>query len=128
VEMDHSRDKGCFRVTYMHIDAQCPEYCSNEPDAPGEEGMPNSYFEEQCECGDVHDGSGHDSEASYRNAGCVFNVEPHWQREAQLPRTLTHDGGDDDIDWWSDDEDINLTVLERTDGKVFLVDKNSENE
>ena len=131
VDMDHSVDNGCFRVRYKDSDAHCLEYCSNEPDAPEQAGMPDSYFEEQCACGDVHDGSGHDCQASYHGVGRVRNVERHRQHEAQLPRTLTDEnnsgGGDDDVDYSSDEDDINLTVL-RQSGKMFLVDTHGQND
>jgi hypothetical protein len=131
VDMDHSVDNGHFRVRYKDSDAHCLEYCSNEPDAPEQAGMPDSYFEEQCACGIVHDGSEHDCEASYHGVGRVRNVERHRQHEAQLPRTLTDEhnsgGGDDDVDYWSDEDDINLTVL-RQSGKMFLVDAHGQND
>jgi hypothetical protein len=43
----------------------------------------------------------------------VYNVQPSLQREAQLPPQLPRgdDRDDDGNEWWSDDEDINLTVL-----------------
>ena len=124
VEMDHSCDKAYFRVTFMDSDAHCPEYCVYDPQ-DDEPGMPERWFEEECECGIVHDGSEHDSEASYRRARCVYNVEKHLQRDAQLPRTRTDESVYKDVNWCSDDEDVSFTVLMRTDKKLFLVDKNS---
>jgi hypothetical protein len=124
VEMDHSRDKGFFRVKFMDSDTHCPEYCVYEPQ-DDEAGMPESWYEEQCECGIVHDGDGHDSKESYYGVGKVRNVPPQLQRDAQLPRTRTDESVYKDVKWCSDDEDVSLTVLMRTDNKLFLVDKNS---
>jgi hypothetical protein len=112
VEMDHSTDRGYFRVTFQPSDAHCIEYCRDELDDEGEEPMPDSWFDSTCECGLVHDSSGHDTEES-EGAGFVYNVQPSLQREAQLPPQLPRgdDRDDDGNEWWSDDEDINLTVL-----------------
>jgi hypothetical protein len=87
VEMEHSADRGYFRVKFQPSDAHCIEYCRDELDDEGEEPMPDSWFDSTCECGLVHDGSGHDTEES-EGAGSVYNVQPSRQREAQLPPQL----------------------------------------
>ena len=131
VEMEHSADRGYFRVKFQPSDAHCIEYCRDELDDEGEEPMPDSWFDSTCECGLVHDGSGHDTEES-EGAGSVYNVQPSRQRGAQLPPQLPPQlpRGDDRTEWWSDDEDINLTVLQRTGVSgpmLFLTDEDYGN-
>jgi hypothetical protein len=99
VEMDHSLDNGYFRVKYLPSNAHCLDYCQDEPDDPEEEGMPDSWFEEECDCGAVHDCSEHDTVES-EGTGSVYNVNYpcHWLYEPELPRTLPQEGGDDGND------------------------------
>jgi hypothetical protein len=142
VEMDHSRDNGHFRVKFLHSRAHCCEYLRN-PEEDQEEFLeePDSYFEELCGCGAVHDGSGHDT-AESEGAGAVYNVPPQEQHKAQLPQqdyvaaagaaVVDHDGDDpdhdgDDRDTWQqpEDEDLDLWVMQQTGGQrplLFLTD------
>lgn len=70
VQMDHSADKAYFSVRSLPSEAHCPSYCMDEPDSAMAEPGPDV----RCECGVVHDGSGHDCEDSERGAGFVYNV------------------------------------------------------
>ena len=136
VEMDHSRDNGYFRVTYDPSNAHCPDYCQDhvEWDDEEEEGKSDSWFEEQCACGVVHDGSSDDHDTvQSEGAGSVYNVKypRHWLHEPELPRTLQQEGVDHGNDgnaragWQPDDDGIRLSVTLRTGGSrpvLFLTD------
>jgi len=124
VEMNFSRDHGYFRVKHLPSPAHCLDYARDADDQEENYVEPNEYFEEQCGCGVVHDGSEHDTVES-EGAGSVFNVRPHLQREARMPRTLPPERYVNDT--WRDPEedDINLAVLRQTGGigpLLFLMD------
>ena len=113
VEMDHSLNNAHFRVTHDHRDYHCRNYCTDQPHRITRD---NSWFQQPCECGVVHDGCDHDTDDAL-DEGAVYNVEyPRngLQPMPELPPTLSQRQNIDYDQFVHYDEGINLSVELRT--------------